>query len=109
MAFLTMFFAEIAVFLLMFAFLLWQQWQLNKHLSSPAWKWKIAGYAFAFFGMLIRITLNLVFTIPRTWMYHVTFVNSALALGCLIRAMHLLRRDIKKIFSKTLRSVQPKG
>lgn len=99
---------ETIIYMVMFGFVLFQQWKLKKCFDSPAWRWNIAGYWSAFFGLLLRIGINYLIEIPADWRYHILFINNAITMGCLIRSKHLLREGFNSL-NKTLRTYNEKS
>jgi hypothetical protein len=89
----SFYFGWLIFIMLLFAFLTWQDWRLNKRLRSPAWWWEIAGMTIAAFGFVFRLTLTSYFS-PNTRLALALLLNT-LTFICFIVSRHLMHTSIE--------------
>jgi hypothetical protein len=88
----------VIAYLIVFAFLVYQDWRLKDRLESPAWWWEIAGVTLAFLGVLARFLLSYWQLTSREVLTLALAFNSLAALICLTVSRHLLHRSLERLF-----------
>jgi hypothetical protein len=92
--------AWVILYLMLFAFLTYQDWQLRKRLRSRAWNWEIAGVTIAFLGTAVRYALSESGLLDRPVLIWLLFATTTGAIVCLIISRHLLHKSLESLFKK---------
>jgi hypothetical protein len=91
------YYAWLAIIVLEFAFLTYQDWKLKGKLGSPPWYWEIAGMTLASVGFGLRLIIS-PYLNPE-WRLNLAFIFNTATFACFIISRHLMNSSFDYMYT----------